>query len=292
VSLLYSGKNQSGDALIAGSAVVGPRYDRWTSHDFYTNGASQNVRSLSVFPATTGASACILFSEYQGWGSDFGGDFIQVTNAHSSAQWDENIPEWFYWYPGGTPQPKPRSMLVLQTQRRPEVRFSFRDTVVPLWNAFTADNLPEQVVLKGDPRLCWMAFPRMVEHLNENSIYLFIGQEIEIDFTDFWSNYAARFAFWLHLHVNDGAVTGHVAKWNYWIEGGAFTSVVEAILEPNLKLAVIALDQAINTALSGLPTTVTSLYYLPGRQLTPVQSGYFDFHVEATNNDVTIVAEL
>jgi hypothetical protein len=157
--------------------------------------------------------------------------------------------------------------------------------------------LPESVILKGLPDLEWTPFPKNndgspIKYLSQDHIYLRIHQTIEIDFTDFWSNYDAEITYWLHLHLNGGNVTGHVAKWSYWIEGGAFTSVIKQILEPNVKLSVFSLNDAINEALSELPPNITGLYYLPGRQLKPVKSGTWDFRLDDTSDDVTIIFEL
>ena len=293
VTLLYSGSSQTGDAVACGSAgIVGARYDRWRHDDMIASGAYDNVRSGTVFAAGSGTSSLILFRGKTYWGSCFTGEFIQLTNAHQSAQWDFGVPnEWFLNVGSGGLIPDVAAMLVLQTQRKTETRVSLRDTVLPLWNTFTADNLPAEVKLKGEPNLTWTAFPVGVSYLSSNSVYLLMEQEIEIDFTDFWSNYAARFAYWIHLHLDGGAVIAHVQRWYYWVEAGAFASVIAQILEPNVKLGVFSLNTAMAQALSGLPSNVKGIYYLPGRQLVPIGAGGWDFHWQDTSADVTLVFE-
>jgi hypothetical protein len=288
VVLLYSGQDESGDTLAAGSTVYGPRYDRWFMSQMYNVGASLNTRSLTVFAAQTSAAAVMFFTEY--YGCDFAGDFLQYTNAHPQLQWDVNIPAGFYTIEGNLPMMQ--SMLVLQTQRRPEFRVSYRDLFLAKWNQFANNNLPKEVILKGSPELTWMAFPRQQQYLSENQIYLYIAQDIEIDFSDYWSNYAASISFWIRLNVSNGAVTSQVQKWSIWIEGGAFTSVIKAILEPNVKLAAISLKTAVDQALASfIPPKVTGIYFLAGRQLAPIKSGDFDVHWQSVKGDVTIVFE-
>src|SRR5262249_28324794 len=122
-------------------------------------------------------------------------------------------------------------------------------------------------------------------------IYLLIEQNVEIDFTDYWSNYDASFAYWVHLDLTNGVVTGHVQRWSYWVEAGAFASVIAQILEPNIKLGMSALNSAVNGALGVLSGNINGIYYLPGNQVAPVATGFWDFHWQDTDADVTIVFE-
>lgn len=255
--------------------------------------AYHNTRSATLFATEIGAAALILFEGTWYRGSEFNGIFIQLTNAHDTAEWDWNVPpEFHYDRAMQFPIPMTGTMLVLQTQRRPELRLSFRDAITPLWNTFTAERLPEQAILKGAPTLTWAAFPQNVEFLSSDSIYLHIRQRLEIDFTDLWSNYAAEFEYWLHLHLDDGVVSGHVAKWIYWVERGAFSQLIDAILRPNLELGVHTINDSLATALAAVPPTVTGIYYLPGRQLAPVGSGLWNVHWQKTESDVTVVFEM
>lgn len=291
-SLLYSGKQQSGTVLACGGTKSGPRYNRWYPEQMEANEAAFNTRSVTVFSTTSGASALLFFDGSYLWGSPFSsGTFLQFTNAHPLLQWDADIPSSFYSseFPDA---PMTGSMLIVQTQRTEEIRRSFRDALTGIWNEFAGAHLPDQVVLKGTPVLRWMPFPKDQDYLNEDQIYLFFQQEIEIVLGWWWSNYAARISFWLHLDVNDGQVTGHVQRWQYWIEGGPFTSIVKAILKPNLELAVPDLNDALNQALSALPSNVTGVYYLPGRQLNQIGSGYFNLHRQSVKHDVTMIFEL
>jgi hypothetical protein len=251
-----------------------------------------DLRSGTLFASTTGASSVILFKGGHEWWSDFTGEFFQFTNQHSTLQWDFNIPDEFYYNPGGGSIPLVTAMLVLETQRRNEFRISFRDSVLPLWHDFANEHLPDEVILKGNPELTWTAFPNGPDSLSEGAIYLRISQDIEIDFSDLWSNYDASFNYWLHLHLNNGRMTGHVARWSYWIEGGAFTSVIEQILRPNVELGAIRLTEAINQVFGGLPPNIRDFYYLPGRQLTPLVEGEWRSYWADTNVDVTIVFEV
>jgi hypothetical protein len=281
VGLLYSGKHQSGNVLAAGSTYLGPRYDRWWPSDMAAAGAAYFTRSVTVFAADQGAAIMMLFD------GDYDADFRQFTNTSRHAQFDADIPEDFYAYGGFKTLTRVSAMLMVQSQRRSELRISCRDALGPQWNQFGANNLPAQVTFDGPPVLSWDAFPTGVEFLSQDQIYIYIEQDVIVDFSDYWANYHATFSYWIYLKVVDGAVKSQVQRWECWVEGGAFTSVVEAILKPNVELAAIQLERAVDQALSHIPPNVVSIYYLPGRQLEQVQ-GIFG----ADNpDDTTIIFE-
>ena len=84
-----------------------------------------------------------------------------------------------------------------------------------------------------------------------------------------WADYSATIKLWIRLRINsDGVAVGWVQRAQYWIESGALADVVAAILSPNLKLAVLDINDAITGALATVnqPGTLTDLYFLPGGQ--------------------------
>lgn len=290
VGLLYSHKHQAGDILAGASTDVGPRYDRWWETSMLGVDAVDNVRSVSVFASETGAAVMMLFSTYNSWGCDFGGDFVQFTNSHRHKQFDDDIPQSMFSTEAPT-IPLINSMLMVQSQRRSELRISYKEAFLPRWDDFGAKHLPKQVSFSGAPLLTWMPFPKGQQFLSEDQIYLYIDQRLIVDFSPYWANYHAEIYFWIHLKVEDGKVKSHVQRWSYWVEGGLFTQVVAAILEPNLILASQQLAKAVDEALSDIPAKVTGVYYLPGKQLDPLPEGENILKKSNVDDDVTIVFE-
>src|SRR5262249_39591627 len=120
------------------------------------------------------------------------------------------------------------------------------------------------------------------------SIYLNIYQDLKVDFSDFWASYACAIQFWILLFPKDGKLTGHVSRRWYWVESVLLTSVVSAILKPNLIMGAQATTKALQQWLGHFP--VSNVYYLPGRQVNhTVAPGKQDVFKGNTLDDVTIV---
>ncbi|MGC2111835.1 MAG: hypothetical protein WA655_20125 [Candidatus Korobacteraceae bacterium] len=130
VGLLYSHKHQAGDILAGASTDVGPRYDRWWETSMLGVDAVDNVRSVSVFASETGAAVMMLFSTYNSWGCDFGGDFVQFTNSHRHKQFDDDIPQSMFSTEAPT-IPLINSMLMVQASGGPNFASAIRKRFCP-----------------------------------------------------------------------------------------------------------------------------------------------------------------
>ena len=274
----------SGDALVLGTPPTPGRYDRYSVNDLASAKMVFRIHGTAVFCPLTGASTLIVFSRpniaYTPVSYQY--EFIQVTNFDQGTEFDFNLPQEFL---------ASGSLLLVQTKRGLEKKLSFTDLVLPLWNQSLGQNLPSQVTADGSPIFGWDPFPEGVQFLDPKHIYLTITQNVTVDFSDFWANYSCGFTYWFELTISSNILSGHVARWEAWVEGGAFTNVVMAILQPNVELGVFALNAALANPLPQIP--VKDVYYLPGRQVDwPIGPGDWNVFEGDTIDDVTIVLEL
>ena len=273
-------QHQIGQARVLGTSEEG-RYDRYSVEYMEASQLVFQIKAATTFCPQHGASSLILFSQpspaYQT--ASFWGNFIQLTNFWDGGEFDFNLPSEVQ---------SVASMLLVHTQKAPELKVSFRDQFMPHWNQFFSSHMPKQVKKIGNPSLTWDPFPKNEGSLSPNSIYLTVSQNLKVSFSDYWADYACQISYWLHLFVKDGKLSANVAQWWYYIEAGALTAVVKAILEPSIKLGAIELDKALKDDLAQF--AVKDVYYLPGRQvdweISPRDWNVFE---GSTLDDVTIV---
>lgn len=215
----------------------------------------------------------------------FKGQFCQLTNAAPGTDWVASLDQFGF-------KNKAQSVLLTRVPTTPlDVRLSFRDTVLPIWNNAFGANAPGEVQQDGDPIFSWDPFPVWNQTLNPNRIYLTIHQKLIIDPPVWPSDYAATVTYWIRIfRGSNGVLTGGVRMVWVWVEGGTIHDVVLAILEPNANLAAITLGNQLRTALAALPP-VSVIYLLPGRQLSAVQAGSWNVFVWGGVDDVTIVLQ-
>jgi hypothetical protein len=126
----------------------------------------------------------------------------------------------------------------------------------------------------GDPVLTWEMFPKGISYLDENRMYLKVHQKLDIEI-NWWPDYEASITYHLFLHL-DGAkhLKGYVARWAYWIEGGAKADNIEEKLKPAVISGMNTFNTELSKQLNALsPFTFSDLYYLPGNQTGPVPTG-------------------
>jgi hypothetical protein len=274
-------KSSAGLATVMGTGSANGRYDRLSYNDLAASNLVLKIKSAAVFGPTDGASTLILFSQpsaaYQV--ASYYGPFIQLTNFSNKRELDFNLPSKFL---------SVASALLVHTQKSPELKISFNDQFIPEWDKFFDKHMPKEVQRVGKPSLGWDPFPVNEGSLSSNSIYLTVSQNLSVDFSDFWANYACSIQFWILLFPKNGKLTGHVSRWAYWVESGLLTHVVAEILKPNLILGAQQLTKALQELLAQFP--VKDVYYLPGRQVNhTIASGKHDVFKGNTLDDVTIV---
>jgi hypothetical protein len=263
-------------------------------------GVHKAVSSARIY-AGTGAPTLILFrGNYPGNGGlfdwdyatdtsqlSFHGEFLQFTNGMNQVL-DVDFDSEFAAFNnvGG-------SLLVVRTEDAPEQRLSVKALVTPSWNSFFDQNMPADVERVGDPTFSWHAFSAYGvdgASLNPDRIYIKIKQKLNLVISG-WSDYEAWVKFWIRLRADgSGGITGGVRMYEWWVEGGVFTDVVAAILDPNVALAAIQLDNAIPAAVAGLNGSVTDVYFLPGPP-APLTGGGVVVWWSDTRGDVTMVVQ-
>ncbi len=262
-ALLCTQFDGAGDVRALGTGLPG-RYDRWYGDDMLHESTSDppgsffhNVTSARVFTPQTGASTLLLFGGAIASYNDFGtgAPFLQVAN------WTPG--ELLADFASSDTSHKIGSAMLVHTQRGgPEFRLSFRDMVVPQWNAYVQSKKTKHFYPNGGPFVGWDAFPRNESQLSSNNIYLTIGQAFIFDPGWWWANYNISVQIWILLSVNsDGTVSGSVQKTAWWADDGAFYDYIQALLDADMQLAAISINNALASGLSGL--TVSDLYYLP-----------------------------
>jgi hypothetical protein len=210
---------------------------------------------------------------------NFAGDYRQVVAQKGGAANFVNMTDVGF-------NDRTRSMLLVNTSRRPEFRVSFRDKFMDTWNSTLDAQMGSQASRKGDPLMTWAAFPEGISYLSSDQIYLQITQSLNINI-DWWPDYDASITYHLYLYL-DGAskLQGYCQRWSAWVEGGIKSGGIMDQLWPKVVAGVATLNTALKDNFAGLPA-FHDFYYLPGRQLSPiagVDSG-------TTWDDVTLVFE-
>jgi hypothetical protein len=281
ISAVFTKFDQTGQSYTdgAGGAL---RYSRTPFWDFLGTGVGGSVSSIRVLPGP-GAPAVILFHDASPLAS-FDGEFMQCTNA-SQVMFNLNLSGELADFNNDA-----TSMLVVQTQLATEFRFSFTEKVVPEWTKFLDQTLPSDVQRIGNPMVRWIAFPENDEHLNPDRVYVRIKQKLNVVLEN-WSDYEARITYWVRFRANGGKVVASVAKWAYWVEGGIFSGAIADELEPKVKNGATDLKNKLNAALGAIPSGVSSVYMLPGHQVTSIEEGVHNVHWSSSRGDATIVVQ-
>ncbi len=241
------------------------------------------LSSIQVFSSSSATANVILFSNdisgFFGVG-DFGGDFRQVVAAKDGPANFVNMTVSGF-------NDRTRSLLLVNTGRRPEFRVSVRDVFLDTWKETLDAQLGSQASRKGDPLMTWAAFPEGISYLSSDQIYLQISQSLNINI-DWWPDYDASITYHIYLYL-DGSkkLQGYCQRWAAWVESGIKSSGIMDQLWPKVVSGVSSLNDKLNGAFATLPA-FNDFYYLPGRQITPtvgVGSG-------TSWDDVTLVFEL
>ena len=262
-ALLCTRFDGAGNAHALGTGLPG-RYDRWYGDDMLHESTSDppgsyfhNVTSARVFTPQTGAATLLLFGGAIASYNDFGtgAPFLQVAN------WtpDELLAD----FSSSDTSHMIGSALLVHTQRGgPEFRLSFKDMVVPQWNAYIKTKTTKHFYANGGPFVGWDAFPRNESQLSSNNIYLTVGQAFVFDPGWWWANYNISVQVWILLSVNnDGTVSGSVQKTAWDADDGAFYDYIAELMDADMQLAAISINNALAAGLSGLK--VRDLYFLP-----------------------------
>ena len=291
--LLFTGVGQSGQARALGTVLSG-RYGRYPAQEMFADGLWIKFRSGTLYAPVPGASTIILFGEPNpgagsGYAWEWQGPHVLLTN-NSDSEWDLDLGDFGF-------DKRTEAALLVHTQRAKETRLFWSQAVSPMTTQLSA-NLPDEVELDGPPSLGWHAFTAKPAlsgggALDAKRIYLTVTQNLTVVMPWWWADYSATIKLWIRLRINsDGVAVGWVQRAQYWIESGALADVVAAILSPNLKLAVLDINDAITGALATVnqPGTLTDLYFLPGRTKT-AGKGATVVSERSWVNDVTIVFE-
>jgi hypothetical protein len=282
---VFSGANQAGTARFYGVGNS-ERYRRGRKADLSAAGLVSAISSVTAYSSSTANTTLLLFGlpGLPAWASlpDFNGKYLQITNAKSGSELDVNLSA--HGFDNAT-----TSLLLVATSRKSETRISFRDIFLAKWKTIIDGKLSGGAKRDGDPTLTWEMFPQGVSYLDANRIYLKVHQKLDIEI-DWWPDYDASITYHIFLYL-DGAkhLKGYVARWAYWIEGGAKADDIEDKLKPAVISGMNTLNTELGKQLSALSAFAFSdLYYLPGKQLSAAGTGVL---TGWTMDDVTIVLE-
>ncbi len=275
---VFQHSNQGGRMALYGVSRT-TRYQRASESDLDSRDLWRQISSARLLSSTEADTTLILcgfpVSFYNP--PNYTGSYVQFTNARSGADFNVNLP--------GSLNDLTDSLLLVATNRGPETRLSFRDLFLQRWRTTIDSKLSGGAKRSGDPILTWEMFPEGISYLDPQRIYLKVHQKLDIEI-DWWPDYEASITYHILLFLSSGRLRGNVARWAYWIEGGAKADDIEEELAPAVIAGMNDLNAQLATALGAIPITFTDLYYLPGRQLAPAQTGTLSGW---TTDDVTIV---
>lgn len=289
VSSLYTGANQSGNAILAGVSVT-TRYNEITSEFMQNQGIYKALTSTRVHDSNLAAGSLILFKPFFDTlpSSDYDGQFVQITNAKGADDdFDvDNLDSLGF-------NNKATSALVVARDRNTEFALSFRSMFLDEWKNTIDDELGDDAERIGDPTLTWTMFPKGVSHLNSTRRYLYVSQKLNIIIGG-WPDYEARIRYHIRLFLNNnGNVRASVPRWSYWIEGGIKSDGIAEQLEPKVINGMNVLSTQLNSLLAGFDSFVWSdLFFLPGNQADSAANAVTGIVGGTTYDDVTIVLQI
>jgi hypothetical protein len=276
---VFEHSNQAGRMALYGVSRT-TRYQRATEDGLSDRDLWRRISSARLFSSREADTTLILcgFPVLFYNPPNYTGVFVQFTNARSGSDMNVNVP--------GSFNDVTDSLLLVATNRGAETRLSFRDLFLERWKTTIDSKLSGGAKRAGDPTLTWEMFPEGISHLDPNRMYLKVHQQLDIEI-DWWPDYEASITYHIFLFLNSsGRLRGGVARWAYWIEGGAKADDIEDRLAPAVIAGMDDLNSQLSSTLNALPFTFSDLYYLPGRQLTPAPTGTL---TGFTSDDVTIV---
>jgi hypothetical protein len=283
-ALVATKRDLQGDLRALGTLTNG-RYDRWYQQDMNTETTfdppghwREHVASARVLAPQQGTSTLLLFAQDGGDSFTYGAPYLQISNG-SAQQLDVNLADKgfvpVYAESGDiTSGLGVTSALLVYSGGGSAYAQSFRAVVEPSWSAAISSVKSDHFQPGGDLFLSWDAFPLNKPPLSPNNIYLSFGQWFVVDPGSWWASYNVEVHFWILIWRNaDGSVSGSVKHVYKYVDPGAFHDLVEAIVDPNVELAVIKINDALKAAFSGI--SVKGLYFMPGQyyaatDVTPV----------------------
>lgn len=283
LSIVYTGNDQSGTGEILGVGST-PRYDQVPASEMLSLGIHQNLSSATIYASSVADATLIFFAPIVPFlpSSDYNGRFMQITNRRNAgSELDINRFSTYAFNNLAT------SALVVAPNKGSEYRLSFRDMFLPTWRTAIDAELSGGARRDGDPTLTWEMWPTGISHLDSGRMYLKIHQPLDI-VLHCWPDYEASITYHVYLYLDgSGRLRGNVARWAYWIEGGAKADDIEDRLAPAVLSGMDTLNTELNDQLNALSGfTFTDLFYLPGDQVTRPPTGVL---TGFTTDDVTIV---
>jgi hypothetical protein len=286
LSGVYTGNDQSGSGTFFGVGRT-PRYNRIPSTTLTDMGFRRNLSSATVYSSSTADATLILFGSPVSFVSfpDYQGLFMQITNRRSSGS--EHDVDRFSDHGFNN---LAENVLVVAPNRGTEFRFSFRDLFLDRWNDVLSSQLADPAHADGGPTLTWEMWPTGISHLDSDRMYLKVHQNLDIRL-HCWPDYDASMTYHIYLYLDGGGrLRGHVARWAYWIEGGAKADDIEDQLRPAVIDGATTLTDELGNQLDALSGfSFTDLFYLPGSQTSRPPTGVV---TGSTFDDVTIVVAL
>lgn len=281
---VFTNANRSGTARLFGVSTS-RRYTAVPISAMHDHSIYRNLSSATVYASSSADATLILFAPLLPWfDSNYTGRFLQITNRRGSgSQIDINRFSDFGF------NDQPTSMLLVVPNRGTDVRLSFRDLFLAEWRSQIDAQLRDGARREGDPTLTWEMWPQGISYLSSDRIYLKIHQRLRIEI-DWWPDYDASITYHIFLYLTGaGRLRGYVARWAYWVEGGAKSGTIADRLEPAVIAGMDSLDRELNDRLSALSSfTFRDLYYLPGNQTSRPPNGALS---GLTTSDVTIVVQ-
>lgn len=282
---VFSGANETGTARLYGVGTS-QRYHRVPRSELSAAGLLAAISSATAYSSKTANTTLLLFGlpGFPAWAilPDFTGRYAQITNAKSGSELDVNLSALGF-------NDATTSALVVATSRKNEIRLSFRDLFLAKWKTIIDSQLSGGAKRNGEPVLTWEMFPVGVSYLDSNRMYLKVHQKLDIEI-DWWPDYEASITYHIFLYL-DGAkkLKGYVARWAYWIEGGAKADDIEGKLKPAVISGMNTLNAELGKQLNSVSGfSFSDLYYLPGKQTSAAATGT---KTGWTTDDVTIVME-
>lgn len=282
---LYSGPNRTGSYDLTGLGVG----DRYTAVSHAELDAHNLVNSVASGQLTCSAADLnlVLFDQ-----ADYSGHFFQVSKRREDG-------DATFWHVGPT-----QSALVIASRNSgsSENRFSFVDMFRESWDTFLDPQLPQisvavngvslgtvRVSREGEPLLTWRMFPEGDQWLDRHQVYLRVHQPLHVHMPWYWSDYSASADYHIVLFTTgDHTLRAWVADNEWWVEGGALSSTIGDLLGRAVSAGMAPLQKNLNDKLKMADAfgAINDVFYLPGRQLTPIGTDVFSGN---TADDVTIV---
>lgn len=273
---LFAGDNRTGASRLVGVGHA-DRYNPITSGQLTSSGLYANIHSTDLV-TTAEADGNVVFL----MNDDFSGPFAQASDAASTGD--------AWWHITG----HIGSVISVAGNRKGknETRLSFHDQFLDQWKTFLDGTLSgSRASREGEPTLTWEMFPAAVSFLDPNHTYLKIYQPLHISMPWPFSDYAASMTYHIQLFVDGNHhLRAWGARWAWWVESGIKSGHIGDSLGPQVQSGLQTLVDQVNAKISVLDAlgAVSDVYYLPGRQLSRIGTGFITGN---TNDDVTIVVE-